>query len=142
MPQQPWICVSPDGVVVENECITKILEIKCPSSCHSKPVYDSVNEKFNVGYLYMHKGDVHLKESNKYYTQCQTLMYPTGLTQCDLYVWSPKGSSLVNVYRDEKFLSILVPKTKDFYFTYLLPALYEKNTEENKENNSVLDNTL
>lgn len=83
MPLQPWICASPDAVVIEDDCISKVLEIKCPSSCQYKPVFDENTGKFNVGYLYIDNGTPYLKESHQYYTQCQMLMYATGLNQCD-----------------------------------------------------------
>lgn len=103
MPLQPWLCVSPDGLIIHDDCIVKVLEVKCPSTCQSKPVYDQSTAKFNVPYLYFYEGDVTLKASHQYYTQCQILMYATGLTECDLYVWSPKGSCLDNVHKDEEF---------------------------------------
>lgn len=29
----PWLCSSPDGIVVFNKIYSKVLEIKCPISC-------------------------------------------------------------------------------------------------------------
>lgn len=29
-PRQPWLGVSVDGIVVENECVVKLVEVKCP----------------------------------------------------------------------------------------------------------------
>lgn len=54
--KQPWLCVSLDGVVIENGLVSKILEIKCPSSCAKRPVFDSVLAKFNVSYLQFQSG--------------------------------------------------------------------------------------
>lgn len=38
--KQPWLCASLDGIVIEDGCITKALEIKCPSSCSNQPIID------------------------------------------------------------------------------------------------------
>lgn len=129
MPLQPWLCASADGLIIENGCITKLLEIKCPSSCAAKPVFDVQEQKINVPYLYLRSDVLELKENNVYYTQCQMLMYVTGLTTCDLYVWSSKGSCLVEVHRDEDFLKNILPILKDFYFTHYLKALYDEHKE-------------
>lgn len=134
MPQQPWICVSPDGVVIENDCITKIVEIKCPSSCQSKPVYDMATKSFNVPYLDLENDIVTLQPSHQYYTQCQMLMYATGLTECDLFVWSPKGSCLTSIHRDDTFLKNLIHKLKEFYFSHYLPVLQNISSEANETN--------
>lgn len=133
MPFQPWICVSADGLVIEDYCVTKILEIKCPSSCHSKRIFEPDTKKLNVGYLYLDNDVVQLKSSHVYYTQCQMLMYATGLNECDLFVWSSKGSCLVSVDRDENFLQHLIPKINEFYFTHFLPSLCDKDSTD-KEN--------
>lgn len=140
MPLQPWLCVSPDGLIIENDCIVKILEVKCPSSCQSKPIFDETTKKFNVPYLCFDNESVTLKTSHQYYTQCQMLMYATGVTECDLFVWSPKSSCVVNVHIDEAFVSRIIPKLKNFYFDYYLPALYDKNKDVDKENAPKINN--
>lgn len=115
MPFQPWTCVSADALVIEDYCITKVLEIKCPSSCHSKPILEPDTKKLNVGYLYLDDNNVvQLKSSHIYYTQCQVLVYATGLNESDLFVWSLKASCLVTVDRDEPFLQSLIPKVMSF----------------------------
>lgn len=119
-PLQSWLCASVDGLVIKNDEIIKVLEIKCPSTYASKPVFDPKISKFNVGYLYMDKGQGYLKETNIYYTQCQVLLYVTGLNICDFYVWSPKGSYLISVIRNDNFLKKLIPTMKFFYFMYYL----------------------
>lgn len=48
---QPWLCGSFDGVVVEDGCITKLVEFKCPISCKDDAVVDFENEVCNVKYL-------------------------------------------------------------------------------------------
>lgn len=65
-PEQPWICASPDGVVVQDDVIVKILGVKYPSSCTNKPVYDELSKKFNVPYIFMKDDINYLLESHQY----------------------------------------------------------------------------
>lgn len=103
----------------------KILEIKCPSSCSNKPIFDATKNTFNVSYLYLDENNmIKLKVSHSYYTKCQIQMYVTGLHMCDLYVWSKKGSCLATVLKDEIFLQQVVPKIQNFYFQYYFNVLY------------------
>ena len=89
MPDKPHICASADGIVVEDGCADRVLEIKNPSSCSKKPVFDKDTSKFNVTYLEKVDKITKLRTSNIYFTQCQMIMYVCGLLECDLFVWSP-----------------------------------------------------
>lgn len=124
--KQPWLCASGDGAVIENDVVQKLLEIKCPITCKDCPIYDDKTQKINVKYLKMVNGELRLKESHLYYSQIQTIMYITGLDLVDLYVYSPKGSCCVPVYRNETFIKGAVLKCEDFFFNDLLPALQRK----------------
>lgn len=131
---QPWLCVSIDAVVVKDGKITRLLEIKSPSSCKNKPVIDISNQESNVKYLEVKNGKVSLIESHFYFTQCQIMLYVTGMTTCDLFVFSPveNGSCRIVVERDEKFLKDVVILIEDFYFRHVLPELYLRNLQNNK----------
>ena len=130
-PDKPFLCASPDGVVIKNGSIEKIVEIKCPYTCSTKPIFNEVEGKFNVTYLHKDAEKVtYLSSTHKYYTQCQIQMYVCGLSTCDFYVWSPIKSELVAVTRDEKFLLQLIPKIEHFYFSYLLKAIMNKDINE------------
>ena len=121
MPSQPWFCARPDALVIVDGCVTK----KCPFSCSKKSVHDNITKQCNMQYLYINmNGDVCLKESNIYFTQCQMTMYVTGLLECDFFVWSPIGNCLVTIQIDNQFLQKVIPKLTKFYFQYLLPAVY------------------
>ncbi|KAF0705230.1 SWIM-type domain-containing protein, partial [Aphis craccivora] len=37
----PWVCASPDGLVIKNGNIERILEIKCPISCKNKQIIEN-----------------------------------------------------------------------------------------------------
>lgn len=136
---QPWLCASPDGIVVEDGCIVGLVEIKCPSSCEKLPIVDLVNKKCNVPYLGILGNEIILKKSNVYYTQCQVQMYVCGLNLCDLFIYSPleNGSCIISVHRDESFIEEVILKSEDFYFTHFLPILYSKTKEENEKNKCI-----
>lgn len=34
----PWLCGSPDGIVISDGKPVKVLEIKCPISCQNQPI--------------------------------------------------------------------------------------------------------
>ncbi|KAL5237597.1 hypothetical protein ACI65C_005007 [Semiaphis heraclei] len=76
---KPWICASPDGLILNNGEITSVLEIKCPSSCKNKPIIDSATGMPNLSYLKLQNNEIVLKSSHVYYTQIQILLYCTGL---------------------------------------------------------------
>lgn len=137
---QPWLCASVDGVVVQEGCITKILEIKCPISCKKKPVADFVNHICNVPYLEFINNNLELKKSHGYYTQVQTQMYVTGTTMCDLFIYSPaiNGSVTVDVHCDYNFIEEIILKSELFYFKHYLPALYAELISK-KNNNDCKD---
>lgn len=67
---------------------------------------------------------MYLNESDPIYTQVQ--MYVSGMSNCDLFVYSLTGSIIVPVYIDEKFLEEVIPLCENFYFNYYLIALEEE----------------
>ena len=127
--QQPWLCCSPDGIVLSpNEFV--LLEIKCPFSCREKPIIQE--DTINVHYLYKScEGRLRLRESHIYYTQIQVSLYVLNMRSCDLYIYSPKGSLQISVPRDENFLSYTIPTLERFYFMHYLPLIYQQSTSAN-----------
>lgn len=147
---QPWLCASLDGVVVEDGCITKLVEFKCPISCEKKPVINLVDKSCNVKYLQFIDDKLILKKTDPYYTQIQVRMYVSGMTVCDLFVYSPvlNGNCTVQVHRDEEFLEIVILRSEKFHFQHYLPALYaasiakiNKAIDENNTVRNMCDNT-
>lgn len=76
---KPWICASPDGLILNNGEINSVLEIKCPTSCKNKPIIDSITGMKNLSYLKLQNNEIVLKPSHVYYTKIQILLYCTGL---------------------------------------------------------------
>jgi len=124
--QKPWLCASPDGIVTENNQTLKVLEIKCPISCRSKLIVDHENRICNVSYLKFENNKIVLKPSHQYFTQCQILMYCTGLEQCDLFVYNKIEPVTVTIQRDVSFLKSLITRQEFFYFSFYLPNLTSK----------------
>jgi hypothetical protein len=109
--------------VIKDCEITKILEIKCPIKCKNKPIFNAELGKCEIGYLEKVKNEVCLKKSHQYYTQIQVQMYVSGATMCGLFVYCPCGSIVVEVHKDDDFLSELIPELQSFYFLHYLPAI-------------------
>ncbi|KAL4711084.1 hypothetical protein ACJJTC_009455 [Scirpophaga incertulas] len=69
---------------------------------------------------------------------CKVQMYVTGMTVCDLFVYSPvkHGSCTVRVHRDEAFIKHVILVSERFYFEHYLKSLYLESTCENDSNNN------
>ncbi|KYQ53351.1 hypothetical protein ALC60_07510, partial [Trachymyrmex zeteki] len=73
-PSQPWLCASPDGLLMGDGKPLRVIEIKCPISCKNKPIIGSDRE-INVSYIQKTStGFLELKKTHTYYTQCQILI--------------------------------------------------------------------
>ncbi len=88
---QPWMAASPDGIVIGKQ-ETRMLEIKCPSSCQ--------DGKIEVDYIQ----ENNLKKSHMYYTQVQLQMYVTNTCICDFFVFSEADYKMLEVPIDHDFL--------------------------------------
>jgi len=118
----PWLCASPDGLVLSKEGdIYKVLEIKCPISCKKKPIVDDETGVLNLSYLKYENGKIILKKSHQYYTQCQILMFVTGLSSCDLFIYNSIQPVLICIEKDDIFLRQILLKLECFYFKFFLP---------------------
>jgi len=117
----PWLCASPDALVLsQNGNINKILEIKCPISCRNKLIFDEDSKKCNLSYLKYENDEIVLKSSHQYYTQCQIIMFVTGLDKCDLFIYNSIKPLLICLEKDELFLKKVILKLEYFYFNYFL----------------------
>ncbi|KAG0443067.1 hypothetical protein HPB47_015321, partial [Ixodes persulcatus] len=94
MPEQPWLCCSPDGLIqVSGE--TVLIEIKCPESCKTRPIFDHEAVICNVAYLTNTDVELSLEPPKPHYTQVQVQLYVLNLRKAIFYVYSPKGSKSV-----------------------------------------------
>lgn len=136
--QQPWLCASIDGVVINHGCVMKIVEFKCPTKCKDLPVVDWKNKCCNVTCLSFENDEIKLKKSNPYFTQIQVQLYVTEMFTCDLFIYSQvsDGCLTLPVHRDEEFLKNVILGAEHFYFKYYLPATYMVFTKEMNESNT------
>lgn len=128
--KQPWICASPDGLVMCNNKIKKLLEIKCPYTCKDTLLIKEDDGHLRVPYLQYNdkKNIIFLKKKHNYFSQCQIQMYCTGLDECDLFICTKQDCITISVKRDDLFLEKLVKKMEQFYFNYYLPELTKVNS--------------
>ncbi|XP_044744978.1 uncharacterized protein LOC123312774 isoform X2 [Coccinella septempunctata] len=118
----PWLAVSPDGVILENGEPVRLLEIKCPFIGQTVSA-DKIEDHWQ--YLKREKGQLVLKESNKYYAQVQLNMAVLNLENCDFVIFSSldKSFKTVNVPFNEEFTRKLLVKLKIIYFRHMLHTL-------------------
>ncbi|PWA82392.1 restriction endonuclease, type II-like superfamily protein [Artemisia annua] len=112
--EDDWLAASPDGVIDKNFYglpYKGVLEIKCP----------------------FYKGDMRKAypwSSIPYncVPQAQGLMEILDRDWMDFYVWTPKGSSLIRIYRDVEYWNLLKMALSDFWWNHVQPAreIYSK----------------
>lgn len=128
---------------MQDECVKMLVEVKCPISCKNQPIVDFDKKISNVQYLELVNDEPELKKSKPYYTQIQVQMCMTGTTMCDLFIYSPSGSCIVRVDRDEDFIKTVILKCEEFYFKYYLPLLYSTRINQTlSENDKQLKSTF
>lgn len=91
-----------------------LLEIKCPDK-------DSFEDRT---YLYC-KAD---GTTHEYYFQMVNLMGITSITWCEFFVRCKQDDHLEHVYFNLEEWTNMKSKLDIFFFTYFLPALYNKGT--------------
>ena len=122
----PWLAASPDGVVEDPTQAegrrNGILEIKCPYSGRTMTPEVACQE-INRFCSSLNNGQVTLKATHNYYYQVQGQLAITKLPWCDFLIWTPHGTSLQRIERDENLWKVMYSKLKSFYHEYLLPEL-------------------
>lgn len=99
-PELDWLGASPDGLLGEDG----LLEIKCP---FSKRGLDGVTEFKPIS------------EQPHYYAQVQVQLFVSGRKWAAFYQWSPRGTKLELVQRDDEWLADAIPKLAAFYAEFL-----------------------
>lgn len=85
-----------------------------------------MNKVCNVPYLKYESNKIVLKSSHQYFTQCQILMFCSGLEQCDLFVYNTIEPITVTVEKNILFLEKLITRLEYFYFNFYLPNVVSK----------------
>lgn len=122
---RPWICASPDGIILSDAGIVEsVLEIKCPISCKNKPIIE--NGTPNLKYIQIDKnGKPELKKSSMYFTQCQMLIHCTGLNSCILFIYNNIDPISIIIEKDEYFIESLLERMTFYYFNFYLQKLVQ-----------------
>ncbi|KAH9378896.1 hypothetical protein HPB48_010815 [Haemaphysalis longicornis] len=122
---QPWLCGSPDGLVITGET-TRLVEVRCPFVLQDSMLIDYAKGISNIKFIQYVDDQLTLKSSHDYNTQLMVMLYVLNLTDALFFVYSKKQSITVEVKRNDKFLAEYIPKMECFYFTHLLKALGKK----------------
>ncbi|KAM7401855.1 hypothetical protein PAMP_017132 [Pampus punctatissimus] len=111
-PNAPWLGAVPDGLVYDpkEKPSFGLVHVKCTS-------YRSF---VDCRFL-----NLHLKKSHSYYWHIQGEMMVTGMSWCDLVVFSEEDIRVQRIYRDKATIKIMKRKLDDFFFYYYLPSLFK-----------------
>lgn len=99
VPFEDWLGASPDGYTSDG----RLIEVKCPYGIRndSSPIFKMPDELPH------------------YVSQMQVQMYVTGKESCWFYQWTPHGTSLKLVHRDDDWLNANLPILRQFHAEYL-----------------------
>lgn len=114
-PEDNWLAASPDGVVdrrVYELPSRGVVEIKCPY----------FNGDMSKAFPWSRIPLYHIP-------QAQGLMEILQRDWMDFYVWTPHGSSLFRLYRDEEYWDVMKIALSDFWLKHVKPAreVYKNN---------------
>ena len=93
VPYEDWLGASPDGYVSDGS----LIEVKCPFGLRKGGEFKSINDQ------------------PQYYAQMQIQMLCCNKQSCHFYQWSPFGSMLEIVHRDDVYISTILPVLRNFY---------------------------
>lgn len=93
VPYEDWLGASPDGYVSDGS----LIEVKCPFGLRKGGEFKSINEQ------------------PQYYAQMQIQMLCCNKQSCHFHQWSPFGSMLEVVHRDDVYISTILPVLRNFY---------------------------
>lgn len=96
-----WLGASPDGLIDDDG----IIEVKCPYGLRSHPEPLPLMKRID--------------EQPHYFAQVQIELYCTNRKWCDFFQWTPNGSMIERVYRDDQWIKENLPKLRRFHNRYL-----------------------
>ena len=116
--QRSCLGCSPDGLVEQ----TNIIEVKCPYAARNE-----LTSPETVHYLEKNEYGLSLKKKHDYFYQVQGTLLYTGRNMCSFVVWTLKDMVIINIPRDEIFISEMLEKLHIFYREYFRDALLKKH---------------
>lgn len=126
-PASPWIGYSPDGFIVSTNVL---IEIK---TAVIKKIDSSISMEqllSRLSYLKKIDDQYFLKQRHKYYGQIQLGMFILNSNKCHFIIYHPGIDDIyvIEIYRDDDFLSSFIINLRKVYFDIILPYI-EVNTQ-------------
>ena len=122
--QFKYIAGSPDGIGVNRVTDERFLiEYKAPYGLHTSKTSIFDAPRLIPGFCLIEKdGQITVRRRHNYYYQIQGLLEVLDLPYCMLVVGGFESMCTVRVEREhEFFLSVMLPKLREFYFGAILP---------------------
>jgi len=116
-PDRPYLGSSPDGIVNS----TTVLEVKCPYISRDKPI-----TPVSVPFLEDKDGLLCLRDKHDYYFQVQGQLYCSNRQICHFVVFTKVDFVVIEVERNDDFLSHMLYKLDDFFVSHFRQALLNK----------------
>lgn len=118
----PYLSASPDRVINSE----LLLEVKCPFSAREMMISPET-----VPYLRTVDGRTTLDGNHNYFYQVQGQLLCSGASAVDFVVYTKKDLCIVNIVRDDKFISEMLHKLSHFFNSYFRQALLDKFVAKN-----------
>ncbi|XP_039298924.1 uncharacterized protein LOC120354905 [Nilaparvata lugens] len=118
----PFLAASPDGLLEDGH---GIVEVKCPQTIKDLLPREAAKLKI-LKFCKIEDTNIELNTNHNYYYQIQGQLHITKRQYCLFCIWSPKGTEVVTVYKDEQFWSSkILEQVKKFYMDCVLPELVD-----------------
>lgn len=125
--EEPWLSVSPDGIITGVDGSQCLLEIKCPILKDDQ----TLDSLFTVGRYDVVKslenGTMYVKHNSSrgYYLQIQLTLHVTHMQLCKLVIWTTNEYKVIEVQHDQQFCESAISRLRLFYFNKLLPRVVD-----------------
>ena len=129
-PINPWLAYSPDGVLVQNQNVCTLLEIKCPFKGKKMTIDQAIQFDASTKYLdFKNENGLSLKEGHAYYSQIQFGMAILNLpcTYFVLYASFDGSMIVVRVLFDNLFAQNMLLALKKVFFSKMLHFICTAN---------------
>ena len=113
-PAQSFLASSPDRLVDDNV----VVEVKCPFVSKDKKI-----TTVTVPYLKLCNDELVLDQNHDYHYQVQGQLLCSGRQYCDFVVFTLEDVKVMRIQRDDKFITSMVSKLKEFFMEYFRTAL-------------------
>lgn len=125
--QNPWLAVSPDGVVFHDGKPNAVLEIKCPFVGKDKGIDETVSASCRT-FLTKEGENIILKRKHTYFTQTQIAMAVCNVKNCYFVIYSQHDNKIyqITVKRDDSFLISMLKDLKKLYFERMIHKVCQK----------------